>query len=506
MQICPACYQIMNIEDKVCVECKTQLYKEDIREYKEQMLPGTPSSEHIDVYYNVNQFSVVGSSFDISFFIQALDEHLRDFFLIVQDKSHQGKDYRIRDKKRLKLFARRTFSIPLSPEQSGATIYTIVICFRKGNEVFKYESKFKHKIFEKEHDQLAQSLQIHVNETIRQGFAENVSIGDTSNAKVDGIIEKFKSGGKLNKLIEDIHKVPPQWCRLHLEDSEESVYQQYLKSWKPNVLIPVKIKLPKTEPLKSLTLKTQDFRVHLTTESEIPFGRSKQGNLIVTRNFDPEGVATMDINCSISRRHGAIRVNGDGITVMDGSYRDNCYCPSALGTYIEKQKVDNSNPIKINTLNPCELQLADLKSRKGITLDQLIRFQIVSWTCPDKYHTACRNHCNSNRPAALLMKRRDHIPEIYIVLLGCLELGVIHDSLRGLLVWQKNSHLCYRTDKTNGLLKDKTTVELPYGKVGVAKWSQYCLSKDPDDKPDFARTVQWANPEEWEEWLKKTFE
>jgi hypothetical protein len=502
---CPVCQHIIKVSDKICGYCGSELkITDEIEEYSfKRLKSGTPSCRELDVFFDITQFSVVGSTFGIRFLVQALRGHIRDFFI----------DLDIPDNDRVNAYKKNwkpkpgnsnSLYLHINPRTPGNPMCTFYIGFRQDNgEDVVYEGGIHQKIFPefKEPGQLINHLKLEFRDSIKMGYGENVEMNRGSGA-LENVIEKLKPEMGLKQIIDKVRDTKPEWCRLSLEPSG---YRPDEKIWKPRkkpVKTPVRCKIPDKKETQAVTLKTPRFRVHITTETLVPFGRSSDNNRIVTRIFTDRFQLLRSQNIGISRWHGRIRIQPSQIELMDGGIRtDGTEKESKEGVFLNAVRVPFGNPVTIDPEKPSELQFSKINSDPNDTM----RLLITPWSCPAKLCESCDIPCDQSRPAALVIKRLDTVPEVFVILRRCLEMGFIHDSLRGLMIWSLNGHICYRTQDLSGRLVDTKTIDMAGMPVRIEKWRQYCISSDPDDKPPIHDVIRWANPGEWMQWLKKEY-
>ncbi|MCD4654584.1 hypothetical protein K8T06_11725 [bacterium] len=250
----------------------------------------------------------------------------------------------------------------------------------------------------------------------------------------------------------------------------------------------------------SVTLDLDRFRVHLTCEKEIGLGRNKE-NRIVTRLYNSKGQSTHELNHKISRFHARICDAGDSFSVFDGVADSEGERPSAMGCYLDSKKIKFGQPTKIDRDLVSQLILAGNDSQNP----GLFGLDMESWFCDQRMSEQCSLGCSSIKSAALILKRRDSIPEIFILVRNCIALGAIHESLRGLLIWTDKQGLFFKTTSKKGVLRPGLRIKVCRGIAKVTEWQQYYFSGADSNRPNLSKKNIWAVVKDWKEWIAESF-
>lgn len=300
----------------------------------------------------------------------------------------------------------------------------------------------------------------------RQEATGNLSIninatGHANDWKFDRLLKDFyngQGGVSLEKVLEENQARPPRWVTmpLHLVDDDAA---------DPLALLP---QAPATARAGGLTLECRGARIHLISGTTLQLGRNREGNAIVTRNFDRKGIATSILNGRISRWHARILLENEACFVEDRGADPGTGLAkaSACGTWLGKDRIPAGGRRELPPGQPIEVLLGAASADDGA-----FRLRATFFRCTDRRRHDCPqgNACWRTEACSLLLERFDQTPERWIAVWRRADLGILDPGLASLQVWQRDGAFAITGAGKPAWLVPGTSLKLPAGqeiKVG----------------------------------------
>ncbi|NLE66351.1 MAG: FHA domain-containing protein, partial [Lentisphaerae bacterium] len=201
-----------------------------------------------------------------------------------------------------------------------------------------------------------------------------------------------------------------------------------------------------------LTLDVGGKLLHLIAGARVTFGRHR-ANRVVTRIFDPGKPVMATSSLHISKHHCTVEADGETCVIRDGAAdASGVFKQSGGGVFWNGSAVDGSVRIPVDLL-PRQAALGFA----GQVSDPCFSFS-VSACRPDSARCArCEDRdavlCRRGRVPALALRRSDHVPETFVLLWSCLDLGQVAPVLQGLTVCHERGGFSWRSGGEAGWLK-----------------------------------------------------
>jgi hypothetical protein len=327
----------------------------------------------------------------------------------------------------------REIKLDVPPLPPGAHTADIRLQFTKNQQVLKYEANTELYVYpvESSAKQIAESIVVNITNDIKTGHASDVHLSqDAAEA-----ISKFTHNGNAYSLTE----------LLNLMKSDQRAYrrEEFYEAGCEN--LPSAPTQPPEEALvKRLTLCVGGRLVHLLADRRVTLGKNR-ANGIVTRLFGPGG-ETSDKRCErISRFHCTLELDGRDCVIHDGALDEKGRMKaSSWGVFWQGKSVAGSLRVSAESFPlRAALGLAGTADAYdfGLTAHGYHFDQRKCVACED---SAVRPCLKGNIPAVLL-RRTDDVPECYVLLWSCFDLGHVFPVCEGLTVCHEQGAFSWRS-------------------------------------------------------------
>ncbi len=180
----------------------------------------------------------------------------------------------------------------------------------------------------------------------------------------------------------------------------------------------------KTFESASLTLEYKGRKIHICGKPTVKIGRKPELNDLVIVDWVNACRETDYPNNTISRQHAQIHFCGDSVNIID---------TSSYGTFINGLKPDFAGNAGIELPDDAEIRLGD------IALNMEIQ------RCEQKPEQPICKNCLGGKVKSMILTRQDRLPEDYLLVWQCCELGYLFRELEGVAVYRRNDGFLMRT-------------------------------------------------------------
>jgi len=421
------------------------------------------------IEYNMASFFVVGMSMPFSFRITPLVEKL-DNIIISVNSEIDGKEWHNIKSLTHKPVKGKSFEhrINFKPGDTyGVISFEIYIAYQKEGKNYSFEAATRHKVYPQngKAKDVLETIIVNINNEINTGHAADVNVRNGLD-QFDSILRNTDKDDTIINLINRGYDFPPAMCILPL----------YPSNWIP----PSNHALQ--EGRKETIIKAPDniticlnnnMYIHLLAKEYCSLGKKRE-NDIVTRIFDPHGKPASELNAKISRFHCRIELHGDSCFIKDGGFYpdEGIERASSCGTYVNGEKIAPRDSIKLKTNIVSKLCLAG----ENEELSGVFAMDMIPVIC----HTPSKNcsmaiNCTPGILSSIILKRKDHIPECFVILARCIDMGMVHPLLKGMEVWKGNGVFQFSIGAKHGMLLEENKITCGTTKLVVQKFKQWGL-------------------------------
>ena len=386
--------------------------------------------DHLRVRHNLNAVFQQGLVAPFQYEITPTHEGISALKVTVEIDSGNGRVAKLEKvaKRILTLGVPGIVSLPFSPSDwnIGKPSINVFFSYRLGQKKNRFVADVEHNVFPAwvKPQRVLEKLIIDAHNETQSDVAAEVNI----HQRIENLQEALRPIQEDPRASLDIIDVPKEWRPLRLFPCEEAVASPRVRG--KDAL--QEVSAPREARLNRLTLSVDNERIHLIGGQTITLGKNRR-NAIVTRRFDGNGEAVMEMNERISRfpcrlRHveGRVELLSSGIDPNTGEE-----CLPGWGVYLNGQRVPSNatHPLPFN--EDLRLSVAEQTWEGDKGFHALLRV----WTGDvlPSFETQCAYHSNSE-PAFALLIRRDGLPEKFICLWTYCPLECIDSRLRDLCV------------------------------------------------------------------------
>lgn len=213
-----------------------------------------------------------------------------------------------------------------------------------------------------------------------------------------------------------------------------------------------------------LTLELGTGRLHVLVGRTVTVGREKGLCEIALRPVRGADRSVVEGYMRLSRRHCHFEARGERVAVVDGA-RDGMkgVRPSTWGTYW------NGNPIDGTLmLDPGQSGILSLASavRDGEGRSFRAKACRPGGPCAECTRTD-KTWCGEGKHACLLLTRLGRLPEAYLALWGCFQLGEVDPAFEGVTLFREHKGFAWRRGRRCGWLVPGTELETEFGLLRV---------------------------------------
>ena len=425
------------------------------------------------VEYNVAQFFIEGISSPFTFRVTPLVDGIEDIRIFLESDAGNGISADKHIRKRLirdRSFIQR-FNLQLE-RIHGVVSFDIYITYSKDGEDCTFEHATTHKVYPADSSarEVVETIIVNINNEINAGHAADATVNNGLEQLQD-LRSRTSANDQARTLIDKIVDLPPTFSALAL----------YPTDWEP----PVGFFSSKRQPVKRsveqapadaryqrLTLKLGSHFYHLVAGDAASFGRDRHNNDIGMRLFDRAGKATGELNKRTSRFHCRIEIHGDHCFVKDGGFspEDGTTKASGMGTFVNGRQLAalGATELESGRIHCVGLAGAADSVFGAVVLD-------VEPVCCSQDTDSCwmSTDCSENMIACVRMRRRDEVPEAYVLVVRCVDLGAFSSDLAGVRVWQQGGGMMYSALGSKGWLRPRMFIQTASKRVQCMEWKQW---------------------------------
>lgn len=227
---------------------------------------------------------------------------------------------------------------------------------------------------------------------------------------------------------------------------------------------------PQEAITKRLSLMVGGRLLHLIAERRVTLGKNRD-NRVVTRRFNQQGVVDAQLCERISKFHCTLELDGEACVIQDGG-RDETgrMRPSTGGVSWQGVPVKGSLRIHVDLL-PKKASLGFVAGPAGYDFELTACAHPFDFSKCSSCSQQARQACSSGRIPALLLRRTDHIPEHYLLVWSCFDLGCVFPECAGMVVCYEQGAFSIRSSGTFGWLVPERHVGMvevrPFAQVGL---------------------------------------
>lgn len=334
------------------------------------------------------------------------------------------------------LGASRTFPLVVPPLAAGAYPAKVAFSFMHEGVCWSFEANPELFVYDDgvKASTVAEQIVFNITNTINQGHAGDVRLSQNA-ADLVGQFARNGNGHGLNDLLDLLKTNVSAYARI-------PVYLVDKIAAAPSLPPP-----PPAARADRLTLRIGGQLLHLLAGTEVTFGKDRKANRVCTRLFDHGGQAQERQNGYISRRHLTVRLEGADCVLQDGGASR----PSMHGVFWQGARINGERRIAASALpDRAELRLAGAAGEHTVGM----RTRALPFS-----RMECRK-C-SGRPEALcaggdvpcLLLSREDVPERYLVLWACADLGALFPEGRGVTLCHERGAFSWRSASGAGWLE-----------------------------------------------------
>ncbi|MEI7947248.1 MAG: hypothetical protein WCJ02_11145 [bacterium] len=227
---------------------------------------------------------------------------------------------------------------------------------------------------------------------------------------------------------------------------------------------------PQEAITKRLSLMVGGRLLHLIAERRVTLGKNRD-NRVVTRRFNQQGVADAQLCERISKFHCTLELDGEACVIHDGG-RDETgrMRPSTWGVSWQGVPVKGSLRIPVEAL-PKKASLGFVAGNVGYDFELAACAHPFDFGKCSSCSQQARHVCSNGRIPALLLRRTDQVPEHYLLVWSCFDLGCVFPECSGMVVCYEQGAFSIRFSGAFGwLVPDRRVgaVEVrPFAQVGL---------------------------------------
>lgn len=179
----------------------------------------------------------------------------------------------------------------------------------------------------------------------------------------------------------------------------------------------------RTYPCDALTLEYKGCRYQLCGKETVKLGRKPELNDFAVLDWVNARNDREYPNNTVSRSHVQIHFCGDSVNIID---------TSSYGTFVNGVKPEIAGNAGIPLPNEAELRLGD------------IELHMEMQRCEQRPESPVCKNCPAGKIKSLTLARADRLPEVYVLVPQCCELGYLSRELEGFAVYRRNGGFLLR--------------------------------------------------------------
>ena len=412
--ICSASVEYVKGESEICCECGSELTSPlPEAEQKTQPQPQekapiqSDTCPYLQVEYNRNLFFLSGSTSVIKLKLTPRDDQLKDLLVFMEAELNDKHTRRQIPVRAVVLKGHPiVLQVNFKPEDTiGSAYFVFYIGCKVQGKFHYYQFTVEHKIYDVTQSSSSICNQITINQEFTSNEAADINYHDSLG---DALKKMADNQLSVNEMIDRLNDLPPAY----------KVQQLIPTTWRPeNILIKGNL-----YPAAKLLLEYDGKKIYLFNKKSVTFGRD-QRNVdvpVYCANIPPREHP----NSTVSRIHAEFLYCDDTVKIFDRS---------TYGTYINGKKPDSAGiPLGTSAL----IEFGDIHWQMNIQECQIRNFQVP--------HHICQT-CAAHKVKSVTFKRTDDIPEYYLLVWQCCELGQVIRGLADWTVFARNDYFFIRT-------------------------------------------------------------
>jgi|GEM_PF-5669602 len=274
----------------------------------------------------------------------------------------------------------------------------------------------------------AQERAAKVLENLRIDITNNVTVDRAGDARVSNALNEMRElfRGRANDPISDfnLYDTPEIWAPLVLwrESPDETSSPLGPHDTPPTEAV-----------LGRISLRLDNTRLHLISNSVIQIGRSSECDVVTRLPVSPnQPPGRLDPNYRISRFHCRIALENTGCCLFDKAWdpRERIYRPSTHGTYLDGQRVPSGGAVNLPEGRDALISLAG----DGTAKDEACLLHVRLWKNGDwnRPPRCAGREFNPDHCACLVLKPQFRPHDVYLLLWERIDLWTLREEWRGL--------------------------------------------------------------------------
>lgn len=377
--------------------------------------------------YNAAQFFVDGVHTPFTFRITPLVEGISDMVLVMETDSNRSLEKKKRLRARWQKGRSSTHKINFKPDGvCGVISFDLYLSYLRDGQQQTFECGTEHKIYPSDTSarEVVDHIIVNIHNEVKTGHAADATIHNGLE-QLQGLRDRTSEDAQARNLIDQIESLPPAFCRLELYPSTWQTPDHTVQRASCE-------EAPEGAVCERLTLEAGGFRYHLVAGEEWSLGRERK-NDVVLRHLD----GPVEKNRAISRSHCRMELHGERCFIKDGAfYPDQGITrESASGTFVNGKRLKGRGSAEL----PAGMASCVGLAGGGSQEERALLLDVCPVRCRED-HTLCRmaTGCTPDMISSVVVRRRDLIPELYLLLVRCADLGQVDPRLEGIRVWRQD--------------------------------------------------------------------
>jgi pSer/pThr/pTyr-binding forkhead associated (FHA) protein len=300
----------------------------------------------------------------------------------------------------------------------------------------------------REAQKVAENLAINITNTINNGNASDVHVNQRAADELSKLSSAENPFDELRRVILGPSRA---WDIVDLFSADET-----------EALPP----MPQNARTERLVLDLGVRRITFFAGRSVTFGRKKETNDIALRPQPDATEEDMTPYMRISRAHCHFEHQGEKVVICDGQ-RDafRIVQPSACGTYWNDVRIAGTHMLSAG--DEGVVSFGEAASAGAVALDVKVCTTSSSSLCA-RCPYADKLWCGGGTRPALMMTRRDGVPERFVAVWSCFRLSEADPSFEGVVIFRKDGAFAWRKGRRCGWIVPGTKQQTDFGVVTVS--------------------------------------
>jgi len=330
------------------------------------------------------------------------------------------------------------FSVMVPPLNPGAYAAEVVLQFTFEGAFRRFAAQTELYVYPADSSpkQIADKIVVNITNDIKMGHASDLNQSlDATNAL--GRFADSRSTRGLSELLDVLKTEVRAYRRLRFHEVDGNMQP-----------LPVP---PSEARADRLTLLVGAQRLHLLAGNRVTLGRNR-ANRVVMRRFGETPEKTELLNGRISKFHCTIEHNDAEFVILDGATDlSGAFKRSTCGVFWQGRPVAGSVRGPVGSFPAtAELGLAGTVGAYEIGL-QVYGYRLDPFHCASCHRQEAVS-CRRGQVPAVVLRRTDGVPETYVLLWACMDLGSVFPQCAGLIVCHEQGAFSWRSLGTAGWL------------------------------------------------------